>query len=64
MTIIIVDKNCGGVLMEKRSKTAMFLGFLATLVAIVAIVTTFVTVKEKKKKDEEELERYLDCSIQ
>ena len=35
------------------------------IIAIVAsAVTAFLIFKDKKKKDEEELEHYLDCSIQ
>lgn len=64
MTMIIHIKNYGGAYMERQNKMGMLLGFLATLVAIVAIATTFLVVREKQKKDDEELERYLDCSIQ
>jgi hypothetical protein len=36
----------------------------AALVAIVALITALAAVFEKRRKDEEELERYLDGSIQ
>ena len=39
-------------------------GWIIAVVAGVAAVTAFLIFKDKKKKDEEELEHYLDCSIQ
>ena len=37
---------------------------VSAVAAIVAAVTAFLIIKEKKKKDEEQLEEYLDYSIQ
>ena len=36
----------------------------AAVAAITAAVTAFLVIKEKKKKDDEQLEEYLDYSIQ
>ncbi len=40
------------------------LGLLALSGLVAAAVATIVIFLDKKKKDEEELEHYLDCSIQ
>ena len=47
----------------KGNKLAMVLGIVSLFAAIAAAVTAVVLLLEKKKKDEE-LEHYLDCSIQ
>lgn len=43
---------------------SVFIALVSSIVALFATVTTFFIVKEKRRKDEEELERYLDGSIQ
>lgn len=48
----------------KHNKWAMLITIIASIATITAAVTAFVVIREKKKKDDEELERYLDCSIQ
>ncbi|MEG1426079.1 MAG: hypothetical protein RSC76_00170 [Oscillospiraceae bacterium] len=48
---------------KSHSKLIALFGILFALVAIVATLST-VLVYFDKKKDEEELEHYLDCSIQ
>ncbi len=55
----------GGVLsMKKCHKFALLLGIVSAVVAIATAVTAILLYLDKKKKDEEELEHYLDCSIQ
>ncbi len=44
--------------------TSVFVAIVSSLVALFATATAFLIVKEKKRRDEEELERYLDESIQ
>lgn len=46
-------KKCGWII--------VLIAFVATIAAGVA---AFFVIKEKQKRDEEELEEYLDCSIQ
>lgn len=50
------------------NKTGSVLKFVVGLVAVVAALTAAVTAyfiyMDKKQRDEEELEHYLDCSIQ
>lgn len=48
----------------KRGTLGIIIGIVAFAAAVSAAITAFLLVNEKKKKDEEELERYLDCSIQ
>lgn len=45
-------------------KAIIFLTIVCGLAAIVAAFTTLTLFKQKQKRDEEELERYLDSSIQ
>ena len=45
--------------MKKGSKLALFIGFVAVVAALSALLLYL-----DKKKDDEELEHYLDCSIQ
>ena len=49
--------------MKKGSKLAVFLGVVAAVAGLVAAVTALLLYLDKKK-DDEELEHYLDCSIQ
>ena len=53
----------GGVIMNKKA-LGILIAIITFAVAVSASLTTFFIVNEKKKRDEEELERYLDCSIQ
>ena len=49
--------------MKKGSKLALIIGLVAAIAAIAASVTALLMYLDHKK-DEEELEHYLDCSIQ
>lgn len=58
---------CGGVYMEKKNSNISawaIIGIIAAIAAVIASITTAVLMLEKKRKDDEELERYIDCSIQ
>lgn len=46
------------------SKFTILVSVLSAITAVAAFAVAIVLFFEKKKKDEEELERYLDCSIQ
>ena len=52
--------------MENNKKINLWLviGAIAAVAAVIASLTTAFLMVEKKRKDDEELERYLDCSIQ
>lgn len=49
--------------MKKGSKLAILFGIVAAVAAVVAAVTALLLYLDKKR-DDEELEHYLDCSIQ
>ncbi|WP_369298056.1 hypothetical protein [uncultured Neglectibacter sp.] len=49
--------------MKKGSKLAILIGVIAAVAAVVASVSALLLYLDKKR-DEEELEHYLDCSIQ
>ena len=49
--------------MKKGYKIAIILGAVMAVVAVVASITALMLYLDKKKSDEE-LEEYLDCSIQ
>ena len=49
--------------MKKGSKLALFIGFVAAVAAVVAALSALLLYLDKKK-DDEELDHYLDCSIQ
>ena len=49
--------------MKKGSKLALFIGLVAAVAALVAALSALMLYKDKKR-DDEELEHYLDCSIQ
>lgn len=49
--------------MKKGSKLALFIGAIAAVAAIVSAVVAVLMYLEKKR-DDEDLEHYLDCSIQ
>lgn len=50
--------------MEKKSSFKWLICVISVVAALSAAVTAFLFMKEKKKKDEEQLEEYLDYSIQ
>ena len=50
--------------MSKNGKLGLIIGVISAVTAVTAAITAFLIVREKKKRDEEELDRYLDCSIQ
>ena len=49
--------------MKKGSKLALFIGLVAAVAALVAALSALMQYLDKKR-DDEELEHYLDCSIQ
>ncbi len=49
--------------MRRGSKLALFIGMVAAVAAVVAAVSALLLYLDRKK-DDEELEHYLDCSIQ
>lgn len=50
--------------MSKNGKLGLIIGVISAVAAVTAAITAFLIVREKKKRDKEELDRYLDCSIQ
>lgn len=48
----------------KKYDPWIFIGVIAAVAAVIASITTAILFHEKKRRDDEELERYLDCSIQ
>lgn len=49
--------------MKKGSKLAVLVGIIAAVAAVTAALSALLLYLDKKK-DDEELEHYLDCSIQ
>lgn len=49
--------------MKKGSKLALLVGVVAAIAAVVASISALLLYLDKKR-DDEELEHYLDCSIQ
>lgn len=49
--------------MKNGSKLAILIGVVAAIAAVVASVSALLLYLDKKR-DDEELEHYLDCSIQ
>ncbi len=49
--------------MKNGSKLAILVGVVAAIAAVVASVSALLLYLDKKR-DDEELEHYLDCSIQ
>ncbi len=47
-----------------KSILTVLISVIGGVAAITAAVTAFLIFKDKQKKDEEELEHYLDSSIQ
>ena len=54
--------RCSG--MKKCNKAGLIIGIVTIAAAVATAVTAILLFLDRKKKDEEELERYLDCSIQ
>lgn len=50
--------------MKKSGAIKFILLLIGVVSALTAAVTAFCIYSDKKRKDDEELERYLDCSIQ
>ncbi|WP_316608803.1 hypothetical protein [uncultured Ruminococcus sp.] len=50
--------------MEKKSTWKWLVCIISAVAALSAAVTAFLIMKEKQKKDDEQLEEYLDYSIQ
>ncbi len=50
--------------MRKCNKLGIIIALVTFVATIAAAVAASVVYFEKKKKDEEDLEHYLDCSIQ
>ena len=50
--------------MAKKSNLKWLVFLISAVAALTAAITAFFFVKEKKKKDDEQLEEYLDYSIQ
>jgi hypothetical protein len=50
--------------MKKGSKLAIIIGVVAAVAALVAATATVLMYLDRKKEAEEDLEHYLDCSIQ
>ena len=53
----------GARLMKKGSKLAILIGVVAAIAAVVASLSALLLYLDRKR-DDEELEHYLDCSIQ
>lgn len=65
LEVIIMLKNYKYCDKDCNSKLAIIIAAIATFTAVAATVTALLVVREKKKKKEEqELDEYLDCSIQ
>ena len=50
--------------MKRNDRFGLLIAIVATAATIAAAVATAIVYFEKKRKDNEELEHYLDCSIQ
>ena len=50
--------------LKKGNNFAVFIRSFLLFAAVAAAAVAVVPLFEKKRKDEEELEHYLDCSIQ
>ena len=50
--------------MEKKINIKWLICVISAVAALSAAITAFFLVKEKQKKDNEQLEEYLDYSIQ
>ena len=50
--------------LKNSGKLSLWVAIVSTFAAVISVAVAIVLFFEKKKKDEEELEHYLDCSIQ
>ena len=50
--------------MGKKTNVWVVLGVVIAIAAVVASVTTAVLLLNKKRQENEDLENYLECSIQ
>jgi flagellar basal body-associated protein FliL len=50
--------------LKNSGKLSVWVAVISAFVAVASIAVAVVLFFEKKKKDEEDLEHYLDCSIQ
>lgn len=64
MISLVALRQNGGTHMQKGSVIKFILGLIAVVAALTAAVTAYFIYMDKKQRDEEELEHYLDCSIQ
>ena len=51
-------------LTERKPNPWLVIGLIAAVAAVIASVTTAILIHEKRRREDDELERYLDCSIQ
>jgi hypothetical protein len=51
---------------KKRLKSGLgvIVSLFAVFISLIALILIFIVLFERKRKDEEELERYLDSSIE
>ncbi len=61
---LVVLNNGGAFIMNFKKNFGWIIAVVSVVAAVTAAVTAFLVFRDKKKKDEEELEHYLDCSIQ
>ena len=61
---IIFSLSYGGAAMRRNDRFGLLIAIVPTAATIAAAVATAIVYFEKRRKDDEELERYLDCSIQ
>lgn len=50
--------------LKNSGKMSVWIAVFSAIAAVVSIAVAAALFFEKKKKDEEDLEHYLDCSIQ
>ena len=50
--------------MDKKCYWKWLICIVSVVAAVSAAVTTYLIIREKQKKDDEQLEEYLDYSIQ
>lgn len=50
--------------MKSSGKLSVWVAVLSTVAAVISVAVAVTLFFEKRKKDEEDLEHYLDCSIQ
>ncbi len=50
--------------MKKDNSFWICIGILVTIATAISAITTSILIHQKHKKEDEELEQYLDCSIQ